>query len=292
MYSADFAYQAPTTLADAIKLLQSGGDGAKVLAGGQSLIPLMKLRLAEPGTLIDLGRIPELRGVREDGNDIVLGATTTYIELITNATVQAKLPLLVETIRQVGDQQVRARGTIGGSLAHSDPAGDVPAAVLALDGQIMATGPNSERTIAARDFFVDLLTTALQPGEVLTAVRLPAANQARTGSAYVKHRHPASGYAVVGAAALVRLADDGTCQQAQCAITGAGSHAMRQTAVEQALAGKAPDDATLAGAAAHAADGLDLMSDTYASSAYRAHLAQVLTRRALAAAVARATGSA
>jgi carbon-monoxide dehydrogenase medium subunit len=292
MYSTEFTYQAPTTLADAIKLLQSSGDGAKVLAGGQSLIPLMKLRLAEPPALIDLGRIPELRGVREEGGDVVIGATTTYVELITNPTTQAKLPLLVETIRQVGDPQVRARGTIGGSLAHADPAGDVPAAVLALDGQITATGPGGARTIAARDFFVDLLTTALQPGEVLTSVRLPAANQARSGYAYMKHRHPASGYAVVGAAALVRLGDDGTCQAAQCAITGAGTHAARQTAVEQAVTGKALDDATLAAAAAHAADGLDLMSDSYASGEFRAHLAQVLTRRALAAATARARGGA
>lgn len=290
MYPAEFDYRAPTALADALHLLQGRDGVAKVLAGGQSLLPLMKLRLAEAGTLVDIGRIAELRGIREDGDAVVIGATTTYRDLIDSAVIGRRVPLLVETVRQIGDMQVRSRGTIGGSLAHADPAGDLPATVLALDARITAEGSGGTRTIQAGDFFTGMLTTALKEGEVLTSVRVPALDQARAGSAYLKHRHPASGYAVVGVAAIVRLAADGTCQEVRVGITGAGSLAMRAAAVETALKGKRPDDATLAEASSHAAEGLDLLSDTYASAEYRGHLAQVLTRRALAAAAARAGG--
>jgi carbon-monoxide dehydrogenase medium subunit len=290
MYPSEFAYHAPTTLADAVKLLQGSDGEVKVLAGGQSLIPLMKLRLAEPKTLIDIGRIAELKGIRQDGEFLVIGAATPYLQIMTTQLVDERAPLLTEAIRQVGDMQVRARGTIGGSLAHADPAGDVPAAVVALDGQITAVGPGGKRSIAAREFFVDLLTTALKPDEVLTEVRIPATSQARTGSAYIKHRHPASGYAVVGIAAIIHLAEDGTCQQAHMAITGAGSHAARMTATEQALTGKSLSEAVIADAATHATEGLELLSDSYATGEFRAHLATVLTRRAITAAAARARG--
>lgn len=290
MYPAEFDYHAPTALADALHLLQGHDGTVKVLAGGQSLLPLMKLRLADASTLVDIGRIAELRGIREDGDAVVIGATTTYRDILDSAVVGRRVPLLVDTVRQIGDMQVRSRGTIGGSLAHADPGGDLPATVLAVDAQMTAAGSGGTRTIAARDFFTGMLTTSLNEGEVLTSVRLPALDQARTGSAYLKHRHPASGYAVVGVAAIVRLAADGTCQEARVGVTGAGSQAMRAGGVESALQGKALDDATLADAASHAAEGLDLLSDPYASAEFRGHLAQVLTRRALAAAVARARG--
>jgi carbon-monoxide dehydrogenase medium subunit len=288
MYPTEFAYAAPATLAEAVRLLQQGNGEAKLLAGGQSLIPLLKLRLAEPGALVDLRRIPELHGIREDGDGVVLGAMTPYFEALKSPVLARRVPLLPEAIQQVGDMQVRARGTVGGSLAHADPAGDLPAVALALDATLTAAGPAGTRTIAAREFFVDMLATALNPNEVLTQIRFPAIDTARTGSAYVKHRQPASGYAVVGVAAVIRLADDGICQSAWVAITGAGTKATRATAVEQALGGKQPSEDDLAQAATFAADGLDLMSDTYASADFRAHLAQVLTRRALAVATERA----
>jgi carbon-monoxide dehydrogenase medium subunit len=283
MFPAEFAYAAPTTLADAVQLLQQGGDGeVKLLAGGQSLIPLLKLRLAEPKLLVDLRRIPDLRGIHEERDAVVLGAMTTHFEALKSPILARRAPLLVEAVREVGDMQVRARGTLGGSLAHADPAGDLPAVALALNATLTAVGPSGQRRIAIGDFFVDLLTTSLKPGEVLTAVRLPALDGPHASSAYVKHHHPASGYAVVGVATVVRLDAAGNCQEARVALTGAGTHATRATAVEQALVGKRLSNEAVAEAAGFAADGLDLMADTYASADYRAHLTRVLTQRALA----------
>ncbi|MEO7000183.1 MAG: xanthine dehydrogenase family protein subunit M [Ktedonobacterales bacterium] len=281
MYSADFAYQAPTSLREALTLLASGDGSAKALAGGQSLIPLMKLRLADPGTLVDLGNVPELRGVREEGNELVIGATTTYFQAIDSPPVQRRCPLIVQALRQVGDPQVRARGTIGGSLAHADPAGDLPAVALALGATMHAIGPQGERDIPALDFFTDMLTTALTPAELLMNVRFPATDQPNTGTAYLKHRHPASGYAVVGVAALVRLDGAGNCAEARIGITGAGSHATRAESVEQALAGRPLDAASVEAACATAANGLDLLSDPYASAEFRAHLTRTLAKRAI-----------
>jgi carbon-monoxide dehydrogenase medium subunit len=292
MFPTEFAYHAPSTLDEALKLLAGGDGSVKVLAGGQSLLPVMKMRLASPATLVDIGRIPALRGIREEGDAVVIGATTTYRDVLDSAVAGRRLPLLVEAVRQVGDMQVRSRGTIGGSLAHADPAGDLPAVALALNAELSATGTNGSRTIPASTFFVDLLTTALTEDEVLTSIRCPATDTPRTGTAYAKHPHPASGYAVVGVAAVVRLGDDGACQEARVAITGAGSHAIRATAVEQALTGRQMDAATLAAATAGAAQGLDLLSDAYASAEYRAHLTGVLARRALATAAERARGKA
>ena len=289
MYSNDFAYHSPTSLQEVVTLLQSSdGSDVKVLAGGQSLLPLIKLRLAEPATLVDVGKVAELRGVADAGNGVVLGATTTYFEAIDSPVVQQRCPLIIQAVNQVGDPQVRARGTIGGSLAHADPAGDLPAVALALDAEMRAVGPGGQRSIPAADFFTDMLTTALSPNEVLTSVKFLATDTPRTGTAYLKHSHPASGYAVVGIAAVVRLNDDGTCAEARIGVTGAGTHATRARAVEQALAGKPLDASTIASASASAADGLELMSDTYASDEYRAHLTRVLTRRALAEAAAAA----
>lgn len=289
MYSNDFAYHAPSSLGEALQLLgQSGGGEVKVLAGGQSLLPLIKLRLAEPATLVDIRNVAELKGISEEGDGVTIGAMTTYFQAIDSPIVQKRCPLIIQALRQVGDPQVRARGTIGGSLAHADPAGDLPAVALALDAEMRVTGPNGQRAIAVRDFFVDLLTTALQPTEVLTAVKFTATDQPMTGTAYAKHRHPASGYAVTAVAAVIRLAGDGACQEARIGVTGAGSHAVRALAVEQALIGKQLDEATVTSACAAAADGLDLLDDSYASSEFRAHLTRVMAKRAILEAAANA----
>jgi carbon-monoxide dehydrogenase medium subunit len=289
MFPAAFEYHAPATLREALTLLGQGDGDVKALAGGQSLLPLMKLRLAEPATLIDLRNVAELKGIRADGDGVVLGAMTTYFQAIDAPIVQQKTPLVVAALRQAGDLQVRARGTIGGSLAHADPAGDLPAVALALNARMHVVGPQGERDVAARDFFVDMLTTALEPSELLASARFEGTDRPRTGVAYVKHRHPASGYAVVGVAAVVTLDEQGNCAEARVGVTGAGSHAVRATAVEQALSGK-PFAATVAAASAHAATGLDLLSDSYASAEYRAQLARVLTLRALNEAAQQARG--
>jgi carbon-monoxide dehydrogenase medium subunit len=281
MYPSNFAYAAPTSLADVLAQMRTAGDDGKLLAGGQSLIPMLKFRLAEPKTLIDLGRVQELRGIRMDGNTIVIGATTPYYQVLDSADVQRRCPLLIQTISQVGDPQVRSRGTVGGSLAHADPAGDLPAAAVALGAQLTATGADGNHTYDAANFFQDVLTTALDPHDVLTSISFPATDAPGTGTAYVKHRHPASGYAVVGVAAIVMVGADGNCQAARIGITGAGSHATRATGAEQALAGRPLDAQSVAAACANAAAGVDLMGDSYASSDYRAHLIRVLAQRAV-----------
>lgn len=288
MFPATFDYKAPASLSEALTLLGQNSE-AKALAGGQSLLPLMKLRLAAPATLVDLRNVPEMKGIRGDGGGVILGAMTSYFQAVDSPLVQQKTPLIVQALRQVGDPQVRARGTIGGSLAHADPAGDLPAVALALNGRMHIVGPKGEREVTARDFFVDMLTTALEPDELLTWARFEATDTPRTGTAYVKHRHPASGYAVVGVAAVVMLDEAGNCTEARVGVTGAGGHAMRATGVEQALSGK-PFVATAAEASTHAADGLDLLSDAYASAEYRGHLTRVLTLRALHEAAQKAHG--
>jgi len=290
MFPTEFTYAAPATLAEAVQLMQ--GADAKPLAGGQSLLPLMKLRLANPGQLVDLRRIGELRGIREDGDAIILGAMTTYLTALKSPVLARRAPLVVEAARVVGDMQVRARGTIGGSLAHADPGGDMPAVMLALNADVAAAGPSGTRVIPVTSLFTGMMETAIQPNELLTAIRFKVIDTPDTGSAYAKHHHPASGYAVVGVAAVVRLGADGACQEARVAVTGAGDHAMRAAGVEQALVGKALDDATISQAAASVANGLDLLSDSYASADYRAHLAQIYTQRALATAAQRARGGA
>jgi carbon-monoxide dehydrogenase medium subunit len=290
MFPTEFTYAAPATLAEAVQLLQ--GAEAKPLAGGQSLLPLMKLRLASPGQLVDLRRIGELQGIREDGDAIILGAMTTYLTALKSPVLAKRAPLVVEAARVVGDMQVRARGTIGGSLAHADPGGDMPAVMLALSAEVAIAGPTGTRVLPVTSLFTGMLETAIQPNELLTAIRFQAIDTPQTGSAYAKHHHPASGYAVVGVAAIVRLGVDGACQEARVAVTGAGENAARATGVEQALVGKPLDDVTISQAAASAANGVTLLSDWYASGDFRAHLAQVYTRRALAMAAQRARGGA
>ena len=202
MFPTEFTYAAPATLAEAVQLMQ--GADAKPLAGGQSLLPLMKLRLASPGQLVDLRRIGELRGIREDGDAIIIGAMTTYLTALKSPVLARRAPLVVEATRVVGDMQVRARGTIGGSLAHADPGGDMPAVMLALNADVAVAGPSGTRVIPVTSLFTGMMETAIQPNELLTAIRFQAIDTPDTGSAYAKHHHPASGYAVVGVAAIVR----------------------------------------------------------------------------------------
>ncbi len=285
MYPNNFDYYQATSLQEAIQLLGQH-DGAKILAGGHSLLPLMKLRLVEPPTLIDIGRVPELTGVQLDGG-LTIGAMTTYRQLVDTPGVAERYAALVDAASVVGDVQVRNRGTIGGGVAHADPASDIPAVMLAFDATIHAAGPNGERTIPAGEFFIDVLTTALEPNEVLTRITIPAPPE-RSGSAYAKFQHPASGYAIVGVAAVVTLDDGGNIGQARLAVTGAGPKAVRLSNVEGALAGK--PEADIDAATQNAAQGMDLSGDIHASEEYRAHLVGVFARRALRQALQRARG--
>jgi carbon-monoxide dehydrogenase medium subunit len=286
MIPAPFDYQAPSTLEEAVSLLASDLDGAKILAGGHSLIPAMKLRLAQPQMLVDIARIKSLAYIREEGDNILIGATTTHYQLESSDLLKRICPLLPECAETIGDVQVRNKGTIGGSIAHSDPAGDWPAAVLALGAELVLVGPNGERTEKAKDFFVDLFTTSLLPGEILREIRIQKPS-GRFGQAYQKVPHPATGYAVVGIAVQLVLNDDGSCRSAAIGVTGVGAKAYRAQAVEAVLAGSNLDDNAIAAAVAHVCDGIDPNADLYASSEYRCHLAQVHTRRAIQAAKAR-----
>lgn len=283
MIPAAFDYQAPATLDEAVSLLAGDPDGAKVLAGGHSLIPAMKLRLAQPQLLVDIARIKSLSYIREDGNQILIGATTTHYQLESSDLLKQICPLLPACAASIGDVQVRNKGTIGGSIAHSDPAGDWPAAVLALDADLVLVGPNGERTVKAANFFVDLLTTDLQPGEILREIRIQKPS-GRFGQAYQKVPHPASGFAVVGIAVHLTLKDDGSCKAAQIGVTGVGVKAYRAQGVEAELAARNLDDRIITTAATHVCDGVDPNADLYASGEYRCHLAQVHTRRAIQAA--------
>lgn len=283
MIPAPFDYQVPATLEEAISLLAGDPDNAKVLAGGHSLIPAMKLRLAQPQLLVDIARIKSLAYIREEGNKILIGATTTHYQIESSDLLKQVCPLLPKCAMNIGDVQVRNKGTIGGSVAHSDPAGDWPAAVLALDAELVLVGPNGERTVKATDFFVDLFTTDLQPSEILREIRIEKPS-GRSGHAYQKVPHPATGYAVVGIAVNLALNDDGSCKTARIGVTGVGVKAYRAQAVEAALAGKNLDDQTIAAAAEHVCDGVNVNSDLYASAEYRAALAKVHTRRAIQAA--------
>ena len=287
MIPQSFEYHVAKTVNEAARLVaEFGGDG-KILAGGHSLVPMMRLRLAAPRHVVDITRIPDLAYIREEGGKLQIGALTTHYKIESSDLLKAKCPLLPETAREIGDVQVRNKGTLGGSLAHSDPAADWPAAILATDAEIHAVGLNGDRWIAGQDFFVDILTTALVPGEILTGVRVSPFPE-HAGDAYLKLHQPTSGFAVVGVAARVVLDGQGSVQHAAVGITGIGPKAYRATGVELALRGKSPSARHLQDASAHAADGVEANSDLYASSEYRAHLARVYTRRALEKAVERA----
>ncbi|HET8911441.1 MAG TPA: xanthine dehydrogenase family protein subunit M [Ktedonobacteraceae bacterium] len=283
---AAFDYHSATSVDEAISLLQQYGDDAKLLAGGHSLLPTMKLRLAQPAHLIDLGRISNLSYIREDGGNIVVGAMTTYATIERSDLLRQQYPMLVEGVGTIGDPQVRNRGTIGGSVAHSDPSADMPGMVLALKADMVVRGPEGERVIKADDFFVDMMETALKPNEVLTELRF-ASRAARSGSAYSKLANRASHYALAGCAAVITLGDDGNCASASVVITGASTRAMRATSVEQALVGKKLDEAAVTAAASHAADGLELVEDIHGSKQYRAQMTTVMAKRAILKALSR-----
>jgi carbon-monoxide dehydrogenase medium subunit len=280
MIPSAFEYVRPSSVEEAVGALVSAGEEAKVLAGGQSLLPVLRLRLAAPSHVIDLGGIAALRGIRLDGDALVVGATATHAEVAASPLVRTESPLLAAVARTVGDRQVRHRGTLGGSLAHADPAGDLPAAAVALDAHLLLTGPSGSRWVGARDFFTDLFTTALQPNEVLVEVRFP-----RTPgwtAHYEKFHRTAQAWAVVGVAATVRK-ENGAIAQARVAFTNMGPTPVRASGVEAAVAGAA-DVSAVRAASAHAGDGTTPPSDASGSAEYRRHLAGVLTGRAIAAA--------
>ena len=249
MYSAPFEYHAPATLSEALALLGRYGDEAKVLAGSQSLVPLMKLRLAQPAHLVDLRKVEGLTGVREAQGALLIGALTTHAALASSEVIRQKLPMAAEAAGQIGDAQVRNLGTIGGSLAHADPSADWPAVLVALDASVVVAGPRGERTIKLEDLIVGPLSTSLEPGEILTQVRVPLP-PARTAGAYEKLPNPASRFAVVGVAAEVSLDSGNGVQWARVALTGLASKVTRAAKVEQALQGKAADASTVKAASA------------------------------------------
>ncbi len=282
MIPAKFDYVRPSSVDEAVRALADGGDDAKVIAGGQSLLPLLRLRLAYPELLVDVGGISELRGVTDAGDALVIGARTTHYQLVHDPLVAEHAGLLAETTRTVADPAVRHRATLGGALAHADPAGDLPAVVLALDGTMIARGPNGEREILAADFFVDYLTSALEPDEILTAIRLPKIGPG-WGFRYEKFHRTAQSWATVGVAALVRRSN-GSVAEARIGLTNMGTVPIRATAAEQAASGAEASRAALNEAAARADEGTEPPGDLHGAPDYRRHLARVLTGRALAAA--------
>jgi carbon-monoxide dehydrogenase medium subunit len=287
MYAAPFEYHRARSVDEAVALLGEHGDEAKLLAGGHSLIPLLKLRFAQPKHLIDVRKIPNLAGIREDGDAIVIGAATTHAQIERSSVIERKLPILAEAAHVIGDPLVRNMGTIGGSLAHADPGADFPAVMLVLGAEMRAVGPRGPRTIAADDFFLDILSTALAPNEILTEIRIPLP-RAGTGGAYLKFRHPASGYALIGVAALVTRDGARTIREARVALTGVGTRAARARGAEQALTGKNADEAIVGEAATRVVEGLDPRADAQGSADYKKHLAVVYARRAISLAVERA----
>ncbi len=285
MIASSFDYTAPETLSDALKALSDDPE-AKVLAGGQSLIPIMKLRLAAPTQVVDLGGIADLHFIVEEGGVIRVGSMTTHEQVEHSDLLREKCPMLAAAAAGIGDVQVRNRGTIGGAVAHADPAADYPAALQALEASVKVVGSGGERIVAIDDFIVDALTTALEPGEIVTEIQVPA-ESAGVGTAYETIVQPASGYAVVGAAARIGVSG-GTISFARIGMTGVGSKAYRASAVESALEGQPANDDTYRAAAQSAAAGVDALEDLHASAEYRAHLATVFARRAIAAAAGRA----
>jgi carbon-monoxide dehydrogenase medium subunit len=280
MIARDFEYFAPASLDEAVSLLSQHGDEAKVLAGGQSLVPVMKLRLADARCIIDLGRVEGLAFIKEDGGAIAIGPMTTHHMIETSELLKQKLPLLPETAAQIADVQVRNRGTIGGSLVHADPAADLAAAALALGAEIVAKGPGGQRTIAVDDFFLGVFTTTVGSDEIVSEIRIPTP-PARTGSAYVKMPNPASHFAIVGVGAMITMGDDGRCVAARIGVSGVAMKPFRAEAAEAALTGSACDDAAISAAAEQAAQNVDAISDVHASSEFRLHLVNVYTARAL-----------
>jgi aerobic carbon-monoxide dehydrogenase medium subunit len=276
-----FDYVAASSVEEAVQALAQAGEDAKVLAGGQSLVPVLRLRLATPTTLVDLNKISELRGVREDGDAIVVGAMTTHHDVINNDLIAEHAALLALATQTVGDPQIRHRGTLGGALVHADPAGDLLAPAVALDAEMVIVGPSGQRTVPAGEFFVDLFTTAVGPDEVLVEVRIP--KKTGWGAHYEKFNRVAQAWSIVAVAAAV-LIENETITQARVALTNMGATPVRAVGVEQALIGQQASAETIRAAAEHAADGTTPTSDGNADADYREQLARVLTGRAVAAA--------
>ncbi|HEX5116431.1 MAG TPA: xanthine dehydrogenase family protein subunit M [Pseudonocardiaceae bacterium] len=281
MIPAAFDYVAPSTVEEAVRALAEAGEDAKVLAGGQSLLPVLRMRLADPTVIVDLGKVAELRGVREDGDSLVIGAMTTHYDVQRDPLVAEHAALLAATVDHVADPQVRHRGTFGGSLAHADPAGDLPAPALALDARFVIAGPNGRRTVAAADFFVDFFTTALAADEILVEVQVP--KYTGWGAHYEKFNRVAQAWSIVAVAAAVRV-EGGTFAEARVGLTNMAATPVRATAVEQALVGQPATAESVRAAAAHAAEGTHPTSDVNSDADFRRHLATVLTSRAVLAA--------
>ena len=279
MIPASFDYARPTSVAEAVSALSSAGEDAKVLAGGQSLIPVLRLRLAYPTTVVDVGRIDEMKGVRDDGDAIVIGAMTTHHDVMHDALVQQHAPIIAQATATVADPQVRHRGTFGWALAHADPAGDLGAVALALDCEFVASGPSGQRRIAATDFFRDYLTTALSPDEILTSIRVPKLGDGWS-SHYEKFNRVAQAWSIVAVAAVVKRSN-GSIAEARIGLTNMGSTPLRAAGVESALAGADATAEAIGAAAEHAAEGTSAPSDLSGKADYREHLARVLTKRAV-----------
>ena len=276
MIPASFDYVAPSSVDEALSALAEAGEDAKVLAGGQSLLPILRMRLNAPDTVVDLGRIEAMRGIRDGGDHLAIGAMTPYSDVVASDLVREHAGLLAAAVETVADPQIRHRGTVGGAVVHADPAGDVGAPVLALDATMVIAGPSGERTVAATEFFTDLFETAVGDGELLTEIRVP--KHTGWGSAYEKFVRVSHQWSIVAVAATVK-ADGGTISEARIGLTNMGSTPLRATAVEQALVGRSAGD--LAEACAAAAEGTQPPSDLNGDADYRRHLATVLTRRAV-----------
>ena len=287
MLPASFGYVAARSVEEALQLLTQHGDDAKLLAGGHSLIPAMKLRLASPRYLIDLGSVPGLRGVRIDGESLAIGALTVHADIAASDLVRKQLPGLADAASMIGDVQVRNRGTVGGSVAHADPAADLPVILTALNASFVLQSASGNRTVGTQDFFIDFYTTTIAANEVLTEIRVPLPPSG-AGTAYAKLPHPASGYVVVSAGVLIHRQPSGQCESARIAIGGMGSNPIRAAATEAALQGQPLTPDVIAKAAAKAADGTDPDDDSYASADYKRQVATVYARRAIEAAVERA----
>lgn len=283
MIPGAFEYYSPRSLSDAVKFLAEHKDDVKILSGGQSLLPLMKMRLSKPAYVVDIGRIPGLDTIQQEGNDLIVGAMVTHEQIEYSDLLKTQCPLLPQTATTIADVQIRNRGTLGGSIAHADPAGDWPAAIMALDAEIKVCGPNGERWVKCADFFLGLLMSVLEPDEIVTAVKVPVTGGDKT--AYQKAAPRSSGFAVTGVA--VRLAVDGagTCSRAAIGITGITDKAYRAERTEQMLAGKKLDAKTIEAAAAESARNIDVIEDINGSSEYRKHLTEVYVARTIEAAL-------
>ena len=281
MIPAQFEYVAPSTVEEALAALAAAGEDAKVLGGGQSLLPVLRMRMADPSTIVDVGRIPEMRGIREDGDALVIGAMTTHYEVARDPLIAQHAQLLALATRTVADPQVRHRGSFGGSLAHADPAGDLPAPALALDAEMVIAGPSGRRTVPAAEFFVDYFTTALEPTDLLVEVRMP--KWTGWNAHYEKFNRVAQAWSIVGVAAAVRVSG-GASAEARIALTNMGPTPVRATGVEQALVGQQATAEAVRAAARHATEGTSAPGDASADADYREHLAEVLTGRAVLAA--------